>query len=72
MGNSVGTRYEIILPDEFAKIASVFHDLLEELDLSPESEGADTLAADLIKLYQSGTHDVQALKLLMKPKAREF
>jgi hypothetical protein len=63
----VASRYEIILPDEFAKIASVFHDLLEELNLSPGSERADTLAADLIRFYQSGIHDIQALKLMMKP-----
>lgn len=59
----IRSRYEIILPDKFAKIACVFHDLLEELS----SERADTLAADLIRFYQSGIHDIQALKLLMKP-----
>lgn len=62
----VGSRYEVILPDEFAKIATVFHDLLEEMDLSSESERADTLAADLIRFYQSGIHDIRALKILMK------
>ncbi|WP_457584624.1 hypothetical protein [Ensifer canadensis] len=67
MSKTFGSRSEIILPDELTKIDSVFHELLEEMNLPPDSEEADTLAAGLISLYQSGIHDIRALKLMMKP-----
>ncbi|MGF6178555.1 hypothetical protein [Ensifer sp. 4252] len=37
MSKTLGSRNEIILPDEFAQIESVFHELLEEWDVSPEA-----------------------------------
>lgn len=66
MSKIAGSRKELILPDEFDKIESVFHELLQELNLSAASEQADTLAARLISLYQSGIRDAAALKHLMK------
>lgn len=66
MSKIVGSRKEMILPDELDKIESIFHELLQELHLSAESEQAVTLAARLISVYRSGIQDTQALKHLMK------
>ncbi|KQW72586.1 MULTISPECIES: hypothetical protein [Ensifer] len=62
MGKAVGSRTEIITPDDFKQIESVFREMVQERHLAFDSDDAVTLAAHLISLFQSGIHDHDALK----------
>ncbi|MBM3092835.1 hypothetical protein GFB56_18790 [Ensifer sp. T173] len=65
MNKTVGSRQEIIAPEDFRKIEVVFRDLVRQKRVALESEEADALAARLIGLYQSGIQDAEALRHLM-------
>ncbi|MBD9491545.1 hypothetical protein [Ensifer sp. ENS11] len=65
MNKTASSRQEIIQPDDFNKIESVFRELVRQKGIALESEEADALAARLIGLYQSGIQDADALKQVM-------
>jgi hypothetical protein len=65
MKKTVGSRQEIIAPEDFRKIEGVFRELVRQKRVALESEEADALAARLIGLYQSGIQDAEALRHLM-------
>ncbi|PSS64508.1 hypothetical protein C6558_13590 [Ensifer sp. NM-2] len=65
MNKTAASRQEIIEPDYFNKIESVFRELVRQKGIALESEEADALAARLIGLYQSGIQDADALKQVM-------
>ena len=65
MNKTVGSRQEIIAPEDFRKIEGVFRELVRQKRVALESEEADALAARLIGLYQSGIQDAEALRHLM-------
>ena len=65
MNKTAASRQEIIEPDDFNKIESVFRELVRQKGIALESEEADALAARLIGLYQSGIQDADALKQVM-------
>ncbi|CAN7767225.1 MULTISPECIES: hypothetical protein [Ensifer] len=65
MNKTVGSRQEIIAPEDFRKIEGVFRELVRRKRVALESEEADALAARLIGLYQSGIQDAEALRHLM-------
>ncbi|CAN7761520.1 hypothetical protein C6558_13045 [Ensifer sp. NM-2] len=64
MSKVVGSRSEIITPDDFKQIECVFREIVQEKHLAVDSEEAVELAARLIGLFQSGIHDHDALKLM--------
>ncbi len=64
MSNAVGSRREIITPDDFKQIECIFREMVQERNLAVDSEEAVELAARLISLFQSGIHDENALKLM--------
>ena len=64
MSKALGSRTEMITPDDFEKIDGVFREMVQERNLAFDSEEAIALAARLISLFQSGIHDQAALKLM--------
>ncbi|KQU95988.1 hypothetical protein ASD00_19735 [Ensifer sp. Root31] len=63
MSKAVGSRTEMVTPDDFEKINLVFREMVQERDLAVNGEEAIALAR-LVSLFQSGIHDQAALKLM--------
>ena len=54
----------VIRPPEVAMLQDVVDQLLKERNMSPSDAHAQTLAARVIELFQSGVRDPEALKLM--------
>lgn len=59
--------HQAFYPNDLNSLKSVFDVLCREVAVLPDAEGAQELAAELVRLYQTGMTDETALKSALRP-----